>query len=187
MGRCMESTCHGRSAYLKGMATLYRLQHEYWSPPCGVCCFIFGMHAEKLPLCLLLHVLFRSKFYNRPAARLNLCREKLTGQLDSAFLVSLEELQLQWLDLSYNQLSGLIPKELAALTSLQQLYLHNNRLQGIISENLIFLKGFQNLSLDFPSFQMFYKFSQMLPWSFWSNAHLGLKTLGVRSILYPIS
>ena len=43
---------------------------------------------------------------------------------------------LQWLQLSFNQLSGSIPKELGQLASLQDLELDDNQLSGSIPKKL---------------------------------------------------
>ncbi|KAG7963681.1 hypothetical protein I3843_09G130500 [Carya illinoinensis] len=51
------------------------------------------------------------------------------------------------LDLSYNELAGLIPTAWEKLGMLQVLYLHKNRLQGPIPSNLCHLKSLFQLSL----------------------------------------
>ncbi|XP_042942703.1 LRR receptor-like serine/threonine-protein kinase EFR [Carya illinoinensis] len=51
------------------------------------------------------------------------------------------------LDLSYNELVGLIPTAWEKLSMLQVLYLHKNRLQGPIPSNLCHLKSLFQLSL----------------------------------------
>ncbi|CAA0841655.1 disease resistance family protein / LRR family protein [Striga hermonthica] len=52
------------------------------------------------------------------------------------------------LDLSYNQLSGIIPEELGNLLSLEHLYLGNNKLSGNLPESIGKLVNLTALSID---------------------------------------
>lgn len=72
--------------------------------------------------------------------------KNLTGAIDTAFIISLEELQLQVLDLDNNKLDGIIPVQFSALSSLKVLNLSNNELDGIIPESLVFLQGVSNMT-----------------------------------------
>ena len=49
--------------------------------------------------------------------------------------------QLEWLDLSHNDLSGSIPGELGNLSQLQTLHLFGNRLSGCIPATLARFQG----------------------------------------------
>ena len=87
--------------------------------------------------------------YDRQGCVCSLIMSDLGLEIQNAFPESLEFLSnILFLDLSYNSLSGLLPKEIFSLVQLQYLYLNNNEFDGALPQDISRLDCLKTLNLS---------------------------------------